>query len=295
MKHLIAYQRLASMALVPAAILLLSAGCSSIPKSQCQTATAAQDCVCPQQPTIVRGKPAPVLDTVGWIVGIPSKILMLDHRVNNHNVSEKTEEAVAEYLAINGLDDVAVRVNQYDPVGEWHRLGQNSSVAWPVRYTLGTLSVACYTVLPGRVFGGDRYNPFTNTINLYSDVPAVALYEGGRACDYSCRDHKTLYTVVGIVPGVNVLQEVRASGNAMDYLRANGTDDDLNAGYRSISPMFAINAGQSLSAFTSFPLVLPAAAVGHVSGYVQSRMDHTRDREPASPEEDRVSLVSFND
>ena len=53
-------------------------------------------------------------------------------------------------LAVNELDQVKVRINQYDPFGEWQRLGANRSVSWPVRYSLGTLAVVGYTVLPGR-------------------------------------------------------------------------------------------------------------------------------------------------
>jgi hypothetical protein len=90
-----------------------------------------------------------------------------------------TEGAIRQYLAVSGLDKVKVRVNQYDPAGEWQRLRDNHSVSGPVRYTIGTLSVVGCTVLPGRVFGGDHYNPYTNSVYLYSDVPAMAVYQGG--------------------------------------------------------------------------------------------------------------------
>lgn len=270
MLHLTRVYRVTSLNLVLlGSVFSLAVGCSAPQKRICQDTPADQgDCVAVAKPQVERGRPAPVLDTVGWVVGIPSKILMLDHRVNNHNVSAQTEVTMEEYLARNGLDDVKVRINEYDPADEWRRLAQNDSMAWPVRYSLGTLSVVGYTLLPGRVFGGDRYNPFTNTISLYSDVSAVALYEGGRARDYAGRDHKALYAVAGVVPGVNIVHEVQASDYAINYLHLYGTPEELKDGYRSVYPAFAINASESLSSFTALPIVLPAAVVGHVAGQV---------------------------
>jgi hypothetical protein len=239
----------------------------------------------PGEAQIERGRPAPVLDTVGWVIGIPAKIIMLDRHVDNHDISPETETAIGEYLARNDLDRVKVRVNQYDPGGEWRRLVHNESVAWPLRYTVGTLSVVGYTVLPGRVFGGDGYNPFTNTISLYSDVPSLALYEGGYSKDYAQREYKGLYAVGHIVPGVGLWQDVQASGDAMRYIQENGMPQDVKAGYRSIYPSFALHATEPFSACTTAPIVLPALVVGHVSGQVRAACidDTETSQKPVGP------------
>ena len=47
---------------------------------------------------IERGKPRPVIDGIGWVVGIPSKIILWDRRVDNHNISPETEAAVTQYV-----------------------------------------------------------------------------------------------------------------------------------------------------------------------------------------------------
>ena len=51
-----------------------------------------------------------------------------------------------------------------------------------------------YTAFPERIFaafpfigGGDHYNPYTNTINIYSDHRAIVLHEGGHAKDFARR------------------------------------------------------------------------------------------------------------
>src|SRR5256885_1600256 len=64
---------------------------------------------------IERGQPRPVLDTVGWIFGIPSKIILWNSRIDNHDISVNTEAAISDYLAANELYDVKVRLNQYAP------------------------------------------------------------------------------------------------------------------------------------------------------------------------------------
>ena len=99
----------------------------------------------PVEPQIEHGHPLCVVDALGWVVGVPSKILMLDRRINNHDISPRTELTIQQYLAANRLDKVKVRLNEYAPLGEWKRLVHNESVGWPIRYTLGTVTVAGYT------------------------------------------------------------------------------------------------------------------------------------------------------
>ncbi len=53
-----------------------------------------------------------MLDEVGWIVGIPSKIILWDRRVDDHDISPETAQAIADYLAVNELDTVKVRLNR---------------------------------------------------------------------------------------------------------------------------------------------------------------------------------------
>lgn len=252
--------------------LTLLAGCATGPyRYGGDLHTACDAPLKPGEAQIERGKPRPVLDAAGWVLGIPSKIVMLDHRVNNHNVSPETEAAIEEYLDDNGLDRVKVRVNEYDPVGEWQRLARNQSVGWPIRYTFGTLSCVGYTLLPGRLIGSDGYNPYTNTINLYSDVPAVALYQGGHAKDYAQREYKGLYALADGLPGVGLLcHDARASNDVMGYLQDKGSPQQVKDGYRSVYPAYAWEAAQPFDSLTNWPVSLPAVVVGHVAGQVQA-------------------------
>jgi len=253
-------------------LVLLTTGCATLRYQYCGTLHTAQDVgLKPGEMQIERGRRAPIVDTLGWVVGVPAKMIMLDHRVATHNVSPASEAAIRDYLAANGLDRVKVRLNQYDPGGEWQRLVDNKSVGWPLRYTVGTLSWVGYTLLPGRVFGGDGYNPFTNTISLYSDVPAIALYEGGRAKDYAQREYKGLYALAYEVPGVGLVwHDARASSDALSYLQQTGTPEQVKGCYRTVYPAYCIDASQPLGSVAGVPLVLPAALAGHVAGHIRA-------------------------
>lgn len=258
-----------------ALVLVVLGGCATAPYRY--GGNYCTDCDAPLkegESQVERGRPAPVVDTVGWIVGVPAKIIMLDRHIDNHDVSFETEARLQQYLACNDLDKVKVRLNQYDPCGEWNRLVENKSVAWPLRYTVGTLSVVGYTLLPGRVLGGDRYNPFTNTVSIYSDAPAVAVYEGAVAKDYAQREYKGLYAVAGVVPGVGAFwHDARASSDAMGYIRENGTSEDIKEGYRSVYPTYAIRASAPFGSIGDVPVTLGALVAGHVAGQVKAAME----------------------
>lgn len=224
---------------------------------------------------IERGQRRPVLDGVGWVVSIPAKIILWDHRVENHRVSAGTEEAIRRYLADNDLDHVKVRINQYAPLDDWRRLRRNTTVGWGYRATLGTLSVVGEAILPGRVIGGDHYNPFTATIHLYSDVPAIALHEGGHAKDFARRRLPGTYALVALIPFGKLWPEAIATGDALAYAAKQDDADLEREGYRILYPAYGTYFGGSIGDVAA-PLALPiyagAVVAGHAVGRVQARL-----------------------
>ena len=243
-----------------------------------------------------RGEPRPVLDTVGWVIGIPSKIILWDRRVDNHDISPETEAAIAEYLAVNELDTVKVRLNEYAPFDEWDRLVANKAVGWGWRYTAGTLSWLQYTLLPGRVFGGDHFNAFTNTINLYSDVPAIAIHEGGHAKDFARRKWKGTYAVAYALPGAPLWYEAVATNDALGYLHEHGSLDEEQDAYRILYPAYGTYVGGTIGELTPYngTLVYAAAVVpGHILGRIKARS--LRNSRPPETEMLRLPPSEFDD
>jgi hypothetical protein len=226
---------------------------------------------------IERGEERPVLDAVGWVIGIPSKIILWDSRVDNHKISYRTEAAIAEYLAANELHDVKVRLNQYSPGDEWKRLVANDAVGPGWRYTIGTLSVLGYTLLPGRLLGGDNYNPFTNTINIYSDVPAIGLHEGGHAKDFAQRKWKGTYAAgYVLLPVFPLYPEAIATRDAIAYLQEHGSPEEEREGYLILYPAFGTYVGGAVGEFVGPPLYAYAGGilVGHAAGRLRANQVH---------------------
>ncbi|MBS0206085.1 MAG: hypothetical protein JSS49_24595 [Planctomycetes bacterium] len=248
------------------------------------------------QSQIERGQRRPVIDGIGWVVGIPDKIVLWNRRIENHNISVETEQAIAQYLARNELTTVKVRLNQYAPGSDWQRLVANKSVGWGWRYTLGTASWLGETLLPGRLVGGDHYNPFTNTVHIYSDLPAIAIHEGGHAKDFARRYYKGTYAAGYLLPVTPLWYEAVATNDALSYLRAEGTVEDEQAADRLLYPAYGTYVGNSVSTFVpalGTPFYLAGVLGGHIAGRVQasrlreSRQDSVQQANfevPASPD-----------
>ncbi len=267
-------RRRATSILLLLGLSVLAVGCR--PPGPYRLGSAAQWNTAPElmainEPQIERGRPYKTLDTVGWIVGIPGKILMWDRRVDNHRISFETERMLADYLAVNELDGVKVRINQYAPREEWRRLVANKSVGAGWRYTLGTLSVVGYTLLPGRVFGGDNYNPYTNTINLYSDVPAFAVHEGAHAKDFAGRRYPGTYAALYLLPVVPLYHEAVASRDALAYAHDYWPIDEERQAYRNLGPAYGSYVGSALAGGGSSPIGLPLEIAGILGGHVVGR------------------------
>ena len=218
---------------------------------------------------IERGRPNKFIDGVGWVLGIPNKLLLWDRRADNHRVSEQTEMEVAEYLATHNLDSVKVRVNQYDPGGEWRRLVDNKEVGAGWRYTIGAFTTLAYTVFPGRLVGSDSYNPFTNTVHVYSDIPALALEQAAYARDVQQRERPGTYAAIQSLPILSLWHESNNKQDVHYYLADRATPEEQAEAHRVLNPQFGSEIGGQVGSLipgAQLPIQLTGAAVGHVVG-----------------------------
>jgi hypothetical protein len=234
---------------------------------------------------IERGRPNPILDRTGRVLGAPRQLLLWNRRVSNHNVSSHTEEIVSDYLSVNDLPEVLVRVNQYAPLAEWKRLRNNRRVGAGWRYTIGTLDLLMYTLRPGRLFGDDWYNPFTDTINLYSDVPAIALHEAAYAKNIHHRCHPGTYAVVQHLPLVGMGYRTNATREALQYLEehdgASGVSPEAD---RILFPMYGGALGSQVGQFVPIPFVgltlnLAGTGIGHIVGRYRVHQNQQKEQE----------------
>ncbi|QDT03037.1 hypothetical protein K227x_14160 [Rubripirellula lacrimiformis] len=218
------------------------------------------------------GRPVKWLDVAGWVWGIPSKVLLWDSRIDRHRFTEPTIETTAEYLQANQLAHIKVRMNQYAPLEDFRRLRKNTTVAWPYRYTLGLLSVGGEAILPGRLIGGDHFNPFTQTVHLYSDVPAIALHELGHAKDFARRKYQGTYALAYLV--TPLWHETVASRDALSYLYQRHDRAGIVEANRVLYPAYGTYVGNALGPFSlghSLPTYYGAVIAGHLNGRMLSR------------------------
>lgn len=237
---------------------------------------------------IERGRPHKALDTFGWVWGIPSKILLWDRRVENHRIDAHTETQLATYLSENELSTVKVRLNQYHPREDWQRLVANQSVGAGWRYTVGVVSVAAEAIFAGRLFGGDHYNPYTNTIHLYSDSPAIALHEAGHAKDFARRKWKGTYAAAGILPIFPLIQEGIATSDALGYLKATQSMNAQQEAYEILYPAYGTYIGAEITAPGPFGVVIGAIG-GHAVGQWKSwELEDQREEQERQFQESRI-------
>ncbi len=229
--------------------LMLLPGCATTPY-RCGSANryiASRQLAARTQTQIERGKPNVVVDSLGWIWGIGAKLTLFDRRVENHRIDARTEAEIAAYLQENELSTVKVRLNQYRPLDDWGRLRDNETVGAGWRYTFGAISVLGETIFPGRVFGRDHFNPYTNTIHLYSNVPAIALHEGGHSKDYARRKWKGTYAAIYLLPIAPLSQEAIATNDALSYIVANRDLEAQQEAYEILYPAYGTYVGNAIA------------------------------------------------
>lgn len=247
---------------------------ASLIVSRCVAADSAADApITSASIDVEHGEPRRVLDGIGWVIGVPTKLMLLDSRADNHDVSPETVAEATDLLASREVDGVLVRVNQYDPVGEWRRLAKNNRVGLPWRATLGAIYTLGYSVLPGRLVGGDWYNPYTDTVHVYSDVPALAMEQAAEAADSHSRSHPGLYSATRLLPLVGLVHEARAKQVVFAHVDETGTPAERAEARRVLHPQLGREVGGQAALFVpqgNALMSLGGAAVGHVVGRVQA-------------------------
>lgn len=171
-----------------------------------------------------------------------------------------------EFIRNYGIVDVKVRINQWAPHKELGRLFSNPHIGWP--YKILFFPSTLITSILGRPFGGllisDYYDPGSNTINIFSDHPAIALHEAGHALDFSRKEWKGTYAMARVLPGVNLFQESVASEEALLYFEEKKHYDQLLDAYKILYPAYATYLVAYIS--SAPPAYIGAILIGHWAG-----------------------------
>lgn len=247
-------KRLCSVALIFAIIIQ---GCCSVPYRGRN----------PQNYQFERGYSIAPIDWTANLLALPYKLLFWSWRLQNHCISTETEQDLAAFLKDKNLNEVKVYIAKFSLFGEMKRLWSNSEVAWPYRIFPG-FTTTLIAGLTDWLIGGDYYNPFTNSIHLFSDDTAIALHEGGHALDFSKRKYKGTYAIMRILTGADTYQEWVATDEALHYLQDKKMIEKEIQAYKILYPAYASYIGGALSIFVPIPYVTSTASVlvGHIVG-----------------------------
>ena len=229
----------------------------------------------PHEPQITHGTPHGFLDASDWIWpgSLLAKLLLWNSKLDSHQISTQTVAAVQQFLAVNELRDVKVRFNDYCVGEELRRTVRNKAIAPGWRYTFGMLTWLQYTIMPGRFFGGDNYNPYSNTINIYSDLIPVGLHEAGHSKDFAERIYKGTYAFFyGVAPGFNLYPETKASTEALSYLRDKHDSAQWKAGYKILYPAYGTYIGGNVGMWLAFPWSYVAEVGTVIPGHIVGRI-----------------------
>lgn len=240
----------------------------------------------------------PNVDRIEKIVQSPRRLI---HKITGQpdpNPAElerqRTEsvEMAREFLAANGIDDVAIEVRAYDPASQWRRLQANEDVRPIWKYTGGTLNWLRYTLLPLRAFRSDQYDPYTNTLNLNSTRQPSALFESAMAKEY--RNHQGLgigtYAILQYAPLVPLIHKSKAASDLLTYGKHHldgELDDQLYPA--TYSRIGSAAASEAFSAISLVPDINPPLFSGPLAGILGSSAGHSTGTLWAQTDNDRAS------
>jgi hypothetical protein len=228
-------------------------------------------------PQIEHGRPVGFLDGLNhYVFSLPTKLLLWNWRALDHRLPESSQVLLRHYIDVNQLRALKIRHNQYAPLAEFRRLRRNRNLGAGYRYTLGLIGWLQYTLFPGRVFAGlpligagDHFNPFTNTINVYSSDPTILLHEGGHAKDYiEHRWRGAGFVLPRLIPGVDLIQEATASSDAIHFLQCVGERETELRAYRTLYPAYSTYVAAYVP---GGPVVtIPVVVAGHAVGRIEA-------------------------
>ena len=125
-------------------------------------------------------------------------------------------------------------------------------------------------IFPGRIFGGDHYNPITNSVHIFSNHPAIILHELGHALDYRNRKYPGIYSFFGFVPIVSLYKEFVASKFVFNFLKKKKYYKEELAAYRTLFPAYSTYVAGSIFEYIPTPIIIslftPFIILGHIIG-----------------------------
>ena len=180
---------------------------------------------------------------------------------------------IMNYLQQNGLSSVLVRSNQYAPVDELRRMISNKNIRPIWKSTFGSYNLLKYTLLPGRLTGGDWYNPYSESLHIYSDNPVVAISSATYAADLNTRVNPGAYAALKDVPLAGLGHETTSTKLALDWYEGK-SPQEYDTARAILYPNLGATYGSQLASFIPYGGVvgkLVGGGLGRLAAHLQTR------------------------
>jgi hypothetical protein len=127
-----------------------------------------------------------------------------------------------------------------------------------------------YSIFPGRVFGRNAYNPYTNTLYVNSNTPALLLHEAAFAKNLHAAKLPGMYVASSELPFLSVVRHLDAAQDVVGYAKAEADWDLEQESYREVFPRVGAESVGGATAFVPLwggPLLgLGGSVAGGVAG-----------------------------
>ena len=221
---------------------------------------------------IQRGRPRPIIDAAGKFFGLPNRIAIGKSCIDSHSVSHATEMKITNYLEQNNLNSVLIRSNQYAPLDEFKRTLANDRIRPIWKSTFGTYNLLKYTLLPGRIVGGDWYNPYSNSLHVYSDVPTLAISRAAYAQDLQTRVNPGAYAAIKDIPFAGLSHETTATQLALQWYE--DKPEEIAAAREVLLPSYGASVGGQIASVVPYGEVvgrLLGGGAGRIASEIKNR------------------------
>jgi len=211
----------------------------------------------PRTPNLITvGGNHPKIDSIERTVQYPGKVFRKwfpskdpDEQLSPEVRRLKTLQTATDYLDDNNLNGVYIDVREYNPREQWNRLRNNQRIAPFWKYTGGSLYHLGYCILPGRAFGFDSYNGFTNTLSINSLSPPNAVFQAGYVKKIYDQRYPGTCIVANWLPVVPLFRDSSVASDVLTYAH---TKQEWRLKKDLYPQVYGQLGGDAVSQFTSF-------------------------------------------
>ncbi len=217
-------------------------------------------------------KKSGIVENLGHVLATPAHLLLLTpDAIFKDAPAEMVTYLAEKFKDVKWKGNPLIRLNRSPLFAEMKRLfGKDRRMNLFVRILLG-MPVTFFNSILGKIARSDRYNPYTETAQIFHKNPAIAMQETGRALKFDESKHPFWRAAAYAIPIARSAQDWEAGSEALK--RLNSTE--RKAAQKVLEPKFGSASGADVGRLFNFafpPAAGVASAAGLLLGHIHGRM-----------------------